>query len=556
MTSAGGSDAEALDEEHNEGSLLLGGGPRHRRARAGTSGGRTGGGDDGGGGEKSGGLDAAYAVIGECGLAQVPAYVLPSLAWVAAGPMTLLSIYVTAMGSWVDEAGEVHDDSSPPCDGTPFSWVEKGFSAVTEYDLACGGREKYVTLLNMSFWIGFLCTTNLWGVLADRCGRRGVLMVVTGAASVATLLTSTARSLLEVILWMGVTGAFSSGIGLCSLLLAVESVGSKYRGYAGIGQQVFWSIGVLTSSFAAWDVQPNHGWRRYAALYAATPGVMFVVVAVIGLMESPRWMMMNGHVDEAAALLSRMGRRNGKEDEGLDVKLRAMLAQAGGGGGHGVAATETDVPVDQTPKENLRTVFSHTRLRKLLLQNCYLWFAVSTMYYGLNFLLSDIQGNFYLNAILFSLVELMGVVLAMLVVEKIGRRGVLLVCLVSSSLCLLVSGLSDSRALQRSAAVTGKAGISAVFALLYLFSSEMQPTTVRSQCLALCSTCARAGSLIAPVISSLASVSQFLPFLIFGGLGSIAFLTSLTLPETGGQRLADSCEEIPQTSQPKPATTR
>ena len=74
MTSAGGSDAEALDEEHNEGSLLLGGGPRHRRARAGTSGGRTGGGDDGGGGEKSGGLDAAYAVIGECGLAQVPAF--------------------------------------------------------------------------------------------------------------------------------------------------------------------------------------------------------------------------------------------------------------------------------------------------------------------------------------------------------------------------------------------------------------------------------------------------------------------------------------------------
>ena len=419
-------------------------------------------------------------------------------------------------------------------------------------------RQAYVTLLNMAFWIGFLCTTNVWGALADRYGRRGVLMVATGSASVATLLTATARSLTEVIAWMGVCGAFCSGIGLCSLLLAVEGVGPAWRGSAGIGQQVFWSIGVIATSFAAWDVQPAHGWRRYAALYAATPGAAFVAVAALWMMESPRWMVMNGHVDEAVALLVRMGRRNGKADDSTEARLRAMLAQQQGGRAAAAAAAagaEPEGAAARPPQENLGTVFSHARLRTLLLQNCYLWFAVSAMYYGLNFLLSDIPGNFYLNAILFALVELVGVVSAMLVVDRIGRRGVLLVCLVSASLCLLVSGLFDSKALQRSAAVLGKAGASAVFALLYLFSSEMQPTSVRSQCLALCSTCARVGSLIAPVISALAGVSQFLPFLVFGGFGSLACLTSLSLPETGGQRLADTCDEVPA-SRPAPPPAR
>ena len=83
----------------------------------------------------------------------------------------------------------------------------------------------------------------------------------------------------------------------------------------------------------------------------------------------------------------------------------------------------------------------------------------------------------------------------------------------------------------------------------------MQPTSVRSQCLALCSTCARVGSLIAPVISALAGVSQFLPFLVFGGFGSLACLTSLSLPETGGQRLADTCDEVPA-SRPAPPPAR
>ena len=505
-------------------------------------------------------LDEALSVVGEFGAGQVLQYCLASLAWTAAAPMTLHSIYLTKAGDgWQREGAEngmMGHSGPPPCDGSAFSWLPfKHFSVTTQYDLVCS-RAAYRTAIDMSFWIGFILFLNVSGALADRFGRRLVLVLVTASAGASMLCVSMARDWTSVAFFLALTGAFNAGIGPCAVLLAVESSGARLRGVLGLGQKLFWSTGVIASAWVAWHVQESDGWRVYTAA-AAVPALVYAFTAAIALSESPRWLMTVGRHEEAEAVLAAMGRRNGtlvaKEGErhggstGADEKL--ILKKRGG------KSSE-----QQTNVESLWTVLGHRRLRRYLLLNCYLWFTTSALYYGLNFLLSEgnIEGNFYFNVILYGGVELVGAIIAMMSVDVFGRRSLLLFFLAQASISLLFSGMTSSASLQRSAAILGKAGIAATFALIFLFSSEMFPTSVRSQSLGICSTFARVGSLTAPIISSSSRTSHVIPFVVFGLLGSMACLTSSFLPETLGKKLADTCDDVPQdqsTGNSAPQTT-
>ena len=497
-------------------------------------------GDAGDGDDDSKALDDALAVVGDFGLGQRVQYALASLAWTVAAPMTLHSLYLTHTGDggWRDEEGAVHS-GAPPCDpggARVSSWLPfREFSLTTEYDLVCS-RAAYRTLIDMSFWIGFILFLNVSGALADRFGRRLVLCVVTACAGASMLCVSLARGWPTAALFLGLTGAFNAGIGPCAVLLAVESSGARWRGTLGLGQKLFWSSGVIASAWVAWHVQSHLGWRVYTAA-AAAPALAYALAAALFLAESPRWLMTVGRYEDAEAVLTSIGRANGTlaaGDDRLYLRRRAGKPAAG--------------EQRRAERESLWTVAGHPRLRRFLLLNSYLWFTTSALYYGLNFLLSEgsIKGNFYANVILYGGVEVVGAVIAIVSVDVFGRRSLLLFFLSQASLSLLFSGLTSSASLQRSAAVLGKAGIAATFALIFVFSSEMFPTSVRSSALGFCSTFARVGSLTAPLISSTSRTSRVLPFIVFGALGSLACLSSSFLPETLGKKLPNTCGDVPR----------
>merc|ERR1711997_206406 len=89
--------------------------------------------------------------------------------------------------------------------------------------------------------------------------------------------------------------------------------------------------------------------------------------------------------------------------------------------------------------------------------------------------------------------------------------------------------------LQTVLSIIGKFGATCSFTIIFIYTSEMYPTEIRSTAVGSSSTCARIGGILAPQVANLNTVWVPLPLLIMGGSSLIGGLVALlNLPETLG----------------------
>ena len=144
-----------------------------------------------------------------------------------------------------------------------------------------------------------------------------------------------------------------------------------------------------------------------------------------------------------------------------------------------------------------------------------------------------------------------------MVLGGFGRRGPLCLYLTLSgvlciSLVLLKHFLSPGRAnvpaIVTALALIGKAAVVSCFCIIFLYSSEVFPTVIRTVGVGSCTFFGRVGSLLAPQVILLGELVSptmpgLLPFLTFGSLCLVAALLVLYLPETLDTKLPDTIEE-------------
>ena len=90
------------------------------------------------------------------------------------------------------------------------------------------------------------------------------------------------------------------------------------------------------------------------------------------------------------------------------------------------------------------------------------------------------------------------------------------------------------------AAMVGKFGIAASFAIVFVYAAELLPTPLRSAGMGLCSLSARIGGVVAPMVVLLPGS---LPMMIFGTAALMAGLLILILPETLGKPLPGKVDD-------------
>ncbi|XP_014681515.1 PREDICTED: organic cation transporter protein-like [Priapulus caudatus] len=92
-------------------------------------------------------------------------------------------------------------------------------------------------------------------------------------------------------------------------------------------------------------------------------------------------------------------------------------------------------------------------------------------------------------------------------------------------------------------AMVAKFMITISFAIIYAFSAEQFPTTLRSVCIGVCGLFANIGIMVTPQIVALVQYSSSIPLVIFGVMSILGGVVVLYLPETLNESLPETSIE-------------
>ena len=179
---------------------------------------------------------------------------------------------------------------------------------MTEWNLVCD--KKYLTELDTSaFMAGKLVGAFMLGVVSDIVGRRKVfffsimLLLLSGCA--AYLAPFYSIYLLARLL----AGVANSGTTLAGYIIALELVDPKHRPIPGIVWHVVNAVGNLVLLAFAYYIRD---WRNL--MLAITLPCMAFLLYWRNLPESPRWLILQGRIDEAEGIIQQAAKINGRDD--------------------------------------------------------------------------------------------------------------------------------------------------------------------------------------------------------------------------------------------------
>ncbi|XP_053397695.1 organic cation transporter protein-like [Mercenaria mercenaria] len=398
---------------------------------------------------------------------------------------------------------------------------------ITQANLICG-QEIARANANMILMGGVLIGAIAMGVFSDVFGRKKALIVSLFLHIGGAFGSAFAPNYALFVTFRFLVGFSNMGMFMSAFVIGMELVGPSQRVAAGIIIEFFWCIGLFVLCFIAYFVR---SWNMLQ-LALACPTVLLLVYLWI-VPESPRWLISKGRYEDANKIIQKCAKVNG------------------------VTIPEHVVGKDSDDNTEKQSVLKMLTVPKLLIRTLIIylnWCVVSMVYYGLGLNVGNLNGDIYVNFAINSSMELGAYLLCLLTLNKVGRKvlhaGTMILGGVAC-LCTIFTVLYADKSLYWITVVlsnVGKFGVSAAFAVIYVWSAELFPTKVRNSGMGSSSMMARVGSMISPYIADLGtyvegSFGKALPLIVFGGLSVLAGLLSLFLPETSGKVLPETIED-------------
>lgn len=418
-------------------------------------------------------------------------------------------------------------------------------SLAAEFDLYCKFKFE-VALLATVFFLGFAMGVPVSGMLADRRGRKFASCISLVVLQLGALWALLSPSYLCYALARLVTGMGTGGLSVASYVWYAELIGKQSRSKLTITTCSGFAIGIVLLSPMSYMLP----WWRALSLVIFILG-MPVLVLTFQLQESPKWLATRERTDEMYKGLCYIASVNGHPAPPPPPPRPAVSLP--------VAGNQQAAGVDDASKKRsvLRILICDGRVSGRLFTMCIAWVACSLSYYGISMNLGNMGGSIYASNAIAGIMDIPAAILTFWAVDHrsplTGRRGATAGGLVVGGcccvLCALALGPDDPSVLVQIFLFTGKCAIALSFNAVYLFGAELFPTTVRTTSLGLQSLASRCGGMIAPLVADLQTVWQGMPLLVFGVVSLCAGILATTLPETLGQSMPDTVEEMRVDSQ-------
>ncbi|XP_041867323.1 solute carrier family 22 member 13 isoform X2 [Melanotaenia boesemani] len=351
---------------------------------------------------------------------------------------------------------------SVPC-GHGWVYSKEIFESttVTEWDLVCS-KAGLNSLGSSIYMFGLLVGSVVFGAMADRYGRRFVLLLSIALQTVFGVAVAFAPNFPVYVILRFAVGTTISGVIINAFVLGTEWTCTKRRMLAGIITDYTFGLGYMLLAGVAYLIRD---WRKLQLAISA-PGFLLIFYIRV-LPQSARWLLANDRREEAIALLRKAALVNGRVlPPAVQVEKWEILG--------GAQRSHSAVDLVRTPQMRKRTIILF-----------YIWFVNVLVYYGLSLGVSRLGTDLYLTQFVFGLVEIPARSLVLLVLpfsRRLTQSGFLAV---GGIACLLMLAIpADQPNVLTGLAMLGKFGITASFAVIYVYTAEIFPTVAnRNRCL-------------------------------------------------------------------------
>ena len=302
--------------------------------------------------------------------------------------------------------------------------------------------------------IGMAIGAFVFGVFADRIGRKSVFIWTLVIFSIASGLSALATSLtifmiLRFFIGMGLGGELPVASTLVS-----ESVAPNERGRIVVLLESFWAVGWLVAALISYFVIPQFGWR--VALILTAIHALYAVYLRLHLPDSPQF--------------------TAKKNSSRGIW------------------------------QNLKSVWSKPYVKPTLML-WIVWFTVVFSYYGMFLWLPSVmvlKGFSLIKSfeyvLIMTLAQLPGYFTAAWLIEKIGRKFVLATYLLGTALSALVFGVADATWILIVSGMLLSFFNLGAWGALYAYTPEQYPTVIRGTGVGMAASVGRLGGIFGPLL--------------------------------------------------------
>uniref|UniRef100_A0A1I8HEN3 MFS domain-containing protein n=2 Tax=Macrostomum lignano TaxID=282301 RepID=A0A1I8HEN3_9PLAT len=421
-------------------------------------------------------------------------------------------------------------------DGWVYDTSDMMSTFATENNFVCSRERQFLlTTVSQSYFYGLLVGSLVTGFISDKFGRRTTLFIYLAIQGLSNLISGLVSGVVEFWISRFVSGMASTGVFPTAFVIGIEFVGPSMRLHSGFIIEYTFTLGLLVTALLAFLLQ-NWRWISIASAcisFASLPAAFF-------LPESPRWLLALGRHSEAELVIRKAAKVNGVQ---LPDELKLKLSDSD---------QSSDSP--GSSKENCLSVFRYRRLVCLFANVIFQWLVVALVYQGLSLGAGSLPGSIFLTSSLNAVSEGCGYFMAHLLLRWRGRKAphIFSMCLCGLVLiaCIFptVLGSDGLGGLLLTLALLGKVGVSASFGIIYLWTAEQVPTSMRQIVLGVAALASRVGSALGPLIVNLSdfvetSLGNALPLVLYGVCSLAAGLAASQMPETAGRTLPETLRE-------------
>ncbi|XP_068187730.1 organic cation/carnitine transporter 2-like [Antennarius striatus] len=410
-------------------------------------------------------------------------------------------------------------------DGWSYSRDTYDSTIVTQFDLVCGDEWKQ-PFTSTVFFLGILFGSFLTGQISDRFGRKPVLIATMAAQAIFIFVEIFSPTWTVFCIFFFMNGFSHASNYIAGFVLGTELLTGNVRlVFSSLAVNLGFSIGYMVLPLCAYFLRD---WKNLLFV-VSLPGLAFIPIWWL-IPESPRWLLSLGRVAEAEAIVRKIAKFN---------KVEAPLVIFEDSKGN----QEKNPPMKHY---NVLHLLKTRNIRNTSIIVCVVWFSVRIGYHGLSLNTSSLHADPYISCFISAVVEIPAYVSIWLAVKFIPRRLTVICILLTEALSLFFIQLVPQNLSYIAVALEmlGKFAISAGAALMYVYTAELYPTVIRNTGTGTCSTVARIGSCFAPFLLSLSVYYKYLPHVTFGTMGIVSAFAAFFLPETFGQSLPQTIQEM------------